>query len=127
MGDLAAGLAWSEKCGRWQTRQSGSEGKVKLWTAEVWRNGFSFAALLTFVLMWLQFGAFGRRSLEYSQAYPVELSNHGDLFFVSQSEAWGLFGLLGLAAAFFGVAALIEYRVIRKSAQVCQLRTRLEP
>lgn len=88
---------------------------MKLWRAEVLRNGFSFAALLTFVLMWLQFGAFGRRSLGYSQAYPVELSNHGDLFFVSQSEAWGLAGLLGLAAAFFGVAALVEYRVIRKA------------
>jgi hypothetical protein len=89
---------------------------MKLWTAEVWRNGFSFAALLTFVLMWLQFLAFGRRGLGYSQAYPVELSNQGDLFFVSQSEAWGLVGLLGLAAAFFGVAALIEYRAIRKPA-----------
>lgn len=89
---------------------------MKVWRAEVARNGFSFAALLTFVLVWLQFGAFGRRSQGYSQAYPVELSNHGDLFFVSQSEAWGLAGLLGLAAAFFGVAALVEYRVIRKAS-----------
>ncbi|CAN7269965.1 hypothetical protein [Brevundimonas sp. LjRoot202] len=89
---------------------------MKLWTAEMVRNGFSFAALLTFVLMGLQFGAFGRRGLGPSQAYPIERSNHSHLFFVSQSEAWGLAGLLGLAVAFVGVAALIEYRVIRKSA-----------
>ena len=98
------------------TRHSGSDGKVKLGTAEVLRNGSSFAALLTFVLMWLQFNAFGRRSLGYSQAYPVELNSHGNLFFVSQSEAWGLAGLLGFAAAFFSVAFLVEYRVIRKAS-----------
>lgn len=89
---------------------------MKLGTAEILRNGFSVAALLTFALIWLPFGAFARRGLGYSRAYPIELNNHGQMFFVSQSEAWGLVGLLGFAAAFFGVAALIEYRVIRKSA-----------
>lgn len=78
--------------------------------------GFGGAALATWAVVMLQFLALARRYFVQSQEYPVELSDHGKRFFVSQAEAGGLLGLTGLAVAFFGVAFLMQLWIRRRAA-----------
>ena len=75
---------------------------------ETTRNGLAGAAVLTFFFHVFQFGKLARRAYGRSDLYPVELSDHGNLFHISNAESLALNSMLGLSALFFVLAMVID-------------------